>query len=72
MVSGMGVWIARSRKGPGFTTRLASIDSARRRKVGWMWHLSGCVITSDVIRRGGVEVCGLTKDAGVMVPSDPS
>ena len=52
--------------------RRASVGSGRGRKARGTWLPSGSVITPRVTPRVGAEVRGLSKDAGLMVPSDPS
>jgi hypothetical protein len=72
LVSALGVSPSTRLLSGALVWRRASVGFARRRKARGMWLPSGSVITLSVIRRGEVEVCGLSKDAGVMVPSDPS
>ena len=38
----------------------------------WKCDSFPSVIALNVMRCGKVEVCGVTEDAGLMVPSDPS
>ena len=52
--------------------RRVSVGFARRRKAGGTWLPRGSVIPPGVMRRGEAEACGLSEDAGLMVPSDPS